>query len=223
MRYIILSVWFICLGFSCEKEFDYKGDARYIIKGKVLDKNNFPVPNINVGLSIFDDRFLEAQVENSNIRSTKTDVDGNFEIILANSNFNVFVISANSAFSSNNDGVDFINERFGETFSAININNIQNYEYELQNPLILGDRSALLLDCSSNPNVGQILINFDIENIQFLGTEIVSRTVNCNNPSPISVPRNEWLIYSYRVGTIGPFDVITDSIFVDKEVVTISL
>lgn len=214
---------FICFGFQCDEEFEYKGDARYIIKGKVSDKNNLPVPNINVGLSVFSDRFLDAPSNNSSLRSTKTDVNGNFEIILANSNFNIFVISANSALSINKNDVDLINERFGETFSAINMNNIQNYEYELQNPLILDDRSELLLDCSSNLNVRQISFNFDFENIHLLGTTIVSRAVNCDNSIPISVPRNKWLIYSYRVGTIGSFEVITDSIFVEKEVVTISL
>jgi hypothetical protein len=52
MRYLMFSVLLMSMGFQCYEGFQYEGDERYVIKGKVVDVNQKPISNITVGIGI---------------------------------------------------------------------------------------------------------------------------------------------------------------------------
>lgn len=218
MRYLMLSFLLMCMGFQCYEGFQYDGDERYVIKGKVLDDNQKPISNIKVDILDLSD-FEYGQ---SVLRSTTTDNNGDFEIIIANGNTKEFIVTTNSTWANYQYDSQSININFGETYVAIDISTIQDFKYTLSKPIVIGERSEVKFDCSNTMVIGN-QIQFYQEVMDDFRMTTYERTLYCDNRHVISFPRNKWLKYTYSTGILGSLNIFQDSIFVDQAVITIKL
>ncbi len=123
--YLLFFSLILFYGFYCPNNIEFDGSERYRIKGKIKDEKGNTMSNIELALCGITN---SGYFDNNSIQRSKSDQNGNFDLIFSKNNANIYYLKINyNSYDYNQN----INENYAEKYLSFSPSRFKDYEYDI--------------------------------------------------------------------------------------------